>query len=274
MGDSVLCLGSCFADEMAQRMVGGGLRVEQNPFGTLYNPASIAQAIEWLIGDELVGIDSLVQHGGLWHSWLHHGSFSHSTAAETLSHCNDRLAAARRFLPAAKLLIITFGTAYVYTLHDSGKVVANCHKLPADCFKRSRLQVEEIVSAWQPLLARLRESCPQLRLLFTVSPIRHLSDGLHENQLSKSTLLLSVDRLLSLPDALAFPAYYFPAYEIVLDELRDYRFYAPDLTHPSSIAADIVWHRLQEATMTPATMQMVHNNHRASLKQKHIPLHP
>ncbi|MBR6048821.1 MAG: GSCFA domain-containing protein [Bacteroidales bacterium] len=270
VGDTVVSLGSCFADEVATRMQEGGFRVEANPFGTLYNPASVAASLERIVDDCEITADDLVQHDGLWHSWHHHGSFSRSTPEECLAACNSRLHQAHRALSGARLLIVTFGTAYVY--EHEGVVVANCHKLPPQTFTRRRMTADEIVSLWQPLLQKLHSAYPQLHLLFTVSPIRHLADGAHGNQLSKSTLLLAVDQLLSTPHS-PLPTHYFPSYEIVLDELRDYRFYGPDMTHPSSLAVDIVWHRFQQACMSPATIQQVHNNIKQHKREKHIPLH-
>ena len=267
----VVSLGSCFADEMANRMRTAGFSIDANPFGTLYNPASIAQALHILVDDRELTASNLVQHENLWHSWLHHGAFSRPTAEETLATCNARIHNAHHALKQANLLIITFGTAWIF--EHEGHIVANCHKLPAIHFTRRRLQVGEIVDQWQPLLQTLAHFNPQLAVLFTVSPIRHLADGAHGNQLSKSTLLLAIDQLCSPPSA-NIPLHYFPAYEILLDELRDYRFYAPDLTHPSPLAADIVWHHLQQATMSPATQQQVHNNTKLSKRLQHIPLHP
>ena len=270
VGDAVVSLGSCFADEIATRMQEGGFRVEANPFGTLYNPASVAMALERLIDDREIGMGDMVQHEGLWHSWHHHGSFSRPTAEECLAACNSRIHQAHRALAEARLLIITFGTAYVY--EREGGVVANCHKLPPQSFSRRRMTVDEIVSLWRPLLQKLQVFTPNLYMLFTVSPIRHLADGAHGNQLSKSTLLLAVDELVSL-FTFHFSLSYFSSYEIVLDELRDYRFYGSDMTHPSPLAIDIVWERFQQACMSLATIQQVHNNIKQHKRDKHIPLH-
>lgn len=147
-------------------------------------------------------------------------------------------------------MVITLGTAYVYRLKSTGKVVANCHKLPEKMFDRSMLSVAEIVSEWKGLLLSLWEQCPELKLLFTVSPIRHWKDGAHGNQLSKATLLLAVEALqTSYPERIA----YFPAYEIMMDELRDYRFYANDMLHPSELAVDYIWQRFTENFLSDET---------------------
>lgn len=266
----IVSLGSCFADEIGDRLREGDFRIEQNPFGTLYNPASIAAALHRIIDDREIDASDLVQHEELWHSWHHHGSFSRPTQEECLATCNNRIHQAHAALKEASLLMVTFGTAWVF--EHKGMVVANCHKLPPQEFVRRRMTVEEIVALWSPLLQKLSTFNPQLTTLFTVSPIRHMADGAHGNQLSKATLLLAVDELLSSLTSHLSPCY-FPAYEIVLDELRDYRFYGPDMTHPTPLAVDVVWERFQSATMTPAVRDQAHLNCKQHKREKHIPLH-
>lgn len=262
----IVSLGSCFADEIGRRLQDGDFHVELNPFGALYNPASIATALRRLMEDREIGLEDLVEHEGLWHSWHHHGSFSRTTAAETLAVCNSRIHQAHQALREARLLMVTFGTAWVF--EKDGNIVANCHKLPPQMFVRRRMTVEEIVALWRPLLSEMAAYYPELNVLFTVSPIRHLADGAHGNQLSKSTLLLAVDQLAD--DRKTF---YFPSYEIVLDELRDYRFFDEKMTHPTSVAVNVVLERFQCATMTPAVREQAHYNEKQHKRDKHIPLH-
>lgn len=269
----IVSMGSCFADEVGSRLQESDFPVELNPFGTLYNPASIAAALHRLIEDREITVDDLVQHEGLWHSWHHHGSFSQPTAEETLALCNSRIHQAHKRLKEATLLMVTFGTAWIFERVVSGQwsVVSNCHKLPPQEFVRRRMTVEEIVALWQPLLDILQAYYPTLNILFSVSPIRHLADGAHGNQLSKSTLLLAIDQLLT---SGRWPlATYFPAYEIVLDELRDYRYFDEKMTHPTPLAVDVVWERFQNATMSPAVRQQAHYNMKQHKREKHIPLH-
>ena len=290
----IVSLGSCFSDEIGGLMRDSGLHIEQNPFGTLYNPASIASALRRLMEDREVGEEDLVEHEGLWHSWHHHGSFSRPTAEECLEACNSRIHQAHKALQQASLLMVTFGSAWIYCLkQEEGRrgaeeVVANCHKLPQQMFERRRMTVEDIVALWRPLLEELHACYPMLHTLFTVSPIRHIGDGAHGNQLSKSTLLLAVDELVDreLPPTprkrkggkVAAPAkgltVYFPAYEIVLDELRDYRFYDADMAHPSPLAVEVVWDRFQRATMSPAVRDQAHFNRKQHKREQHVPLHP
>ena len=174
---------------------------------------------------------------------MHHSTFSCPERGEALALINARMAQATQMLLDADTLMITFGTAWVYRLRETEQIVGNCHKMPERLFIRQRLSVEEIVEEYTALLQRLWSINPKLRVIFTVSPVRHLKDTLHGNQLSKSTLLLAVDALCQkFPEKL----YYFAAYEIVIDELRDYRFYADDMAHPSAQAVEYVWERFVE----------------------------
>lgn len=278
----IVSLGSCFSDEIGMRLRESDFLVEQNPFGTLYNPASIAAALRRIMYNREVGREDLVEYGGLWHSWHHHGSFSRPTVEECLEVCNSRLHSAHEAMKQARLLLVTFGSAWVY--EHEGEVVANCHKLPQDNFVRRCMTVDDIVSLWRPLLEEVHACYPMLHILFTVSPIRHIGDGLHGNQLSKSTLLLAVDELVDhdLPPAkrkkkgakVEEPerpvTFYFPSYEIVVDELRDYRFYGPDMVHPTDLAVDVVWDRFQRATMVPAVREQAHFNAKQKKREHHV----
>ena len=280
----IVSLGSCFSDEMGERLAESGFHVDSNPFGTLYNPASIASALRRIMYDSEITVNDLVEHEGLWHSWHHHGSFSRPTPEECLDACNNRIHLAHQNLKQATLLMITFGTAWIFELPD--RVVANCHKLPQQMFHRRRMTVDDITALWRPLLEELHACYPTLHTLFTVSPIRHLGDGLHGNQLSKSTLLLAIDELVDseLPkprkkrggkqlEAERPYTVYFPAYEVLLDELRDYRFFGNDMAHPSTLGGEVVWDRFQRATMCPAVRDQAHFNHKQSRRDHHIPLH-
>ena len=274
--DKILLLGSCFADSIGQIMSEHNLSVTCNPFGTLYNPLSIAQAINYkseIANHKL----PLVEYGGLWHSMAHHGSFSRASREETEQAVLASVETMQTALQGASVIIITFGTAWVYEMN--GEIVGNCHKLPESRFTRRRLSVEEIVAAWQPILERY----PDKHWLFTVSPIRHIRDGLHENQLSKATLLQAVEKLTaeggltaqrSVSEAVcqAKPVYY-PSYEIMLDELRDYRFYADDLVHPSSLAVNYIWERFVDTFCTPQTRNELNVQHKRWQFDHHRPLH-
>lgn len=254
----ILLIGSCFTDEIGAKMQAYGLHADCNPTGVLYNPLSIVQSLN---GDMRV---ELVEHDGLFHSMSHHGSFSGTDSEQVLRRCLESLAALHLALAQADTVFVTFGTAYVY--YRNNQVVANCHKLPEREFTRERLSVEEILTAWRPLIRTM----PDKHWVFTVSPIRHQRDGMHQNQLSKAVLLMAIDRLqLEFPEQVT----YFPAYEIVLDELRDYRFYADDLVHPSPAAVEYIWQRLCDTFISPQVMAQLQLNYKQWLRSQHRPLH-
>lgn len=261
--DQILLMGSCFADSMCAKLHEHYFRVEGNPFGVLYNPASIAMAIEMARKSQTIEDKDLVEHGGLWHSMAHHGVFSDIDMAVVLDKCNGSIVALRQALENATVITITFGTAWVYEY--AGKVVGNCHKIPANQFVRRRMTVEEIVATWQPLV----EAMPDKKWLFTVSPIRHVKDGLHENHINKGILLQAVEQLTKHTGCS-----YFPAYEIMLDELRDYRYYAEDMVHPSSMAVEYIWQRLVETYMTADTQAEMKTLHQLWRDEHHRFIHP
>ena len=255
-------LGSCFADEIAEQMAQRYLAVTRNPFGTLYNPLSIAHALQ------MTAVPTLIEHDGLWHSMAHHGAFSRSIKEEAEKVVRGSIETMQRALEEATVVIVTFGTAWVYewsVVSGQQSVVGNCHKMPAECFTRRRLTTEEIIAAWQPIIERYADK----HWIFTISPIRHVKDGLHENQLSKATLLQAVDVIGNQYSAVS----YFPSYEIMLDELRDYRFYADDLVHPSSLAVQYIWERFIDCFCTPQTRNEMNIQHKRWKQTQHRPLH-
>lgn len=265
--DKVLLLGSCFADNIGGKFCEYYFQTTINPFGTLYNPASIATTLNHSIQP------STIHHNGLWHSMLHHGSFSHPDRDVLLARCEESKALLRTALQDASTIIITFGTSWVYEM--DGLVVANCHKLPADRFVRRCLTVQEIVDMWLPII----QAMPDKHWIFTVSPIRHLKDGMHANQLSKAILLQAIDCLTQLSTTLNHPipsstTQYFPSYEIMLDELRDYRFYAEDMVHPSALAVEYIWQRFVDTYMSLDTQTEMRTLHQLWRDRQHSFLHP
>mgnify|MGYP003208730169 FL=1 len=191
----ILLLGSCFAENIGLWLQQRKFNVDINPFGTLYNPLSMAQSWERIVEGKAIIENELFAFNNLWHSYDHHSRFSGCDKKATLSLMNRRIEKAHRQVPNIDRIIITWGTAYVFRLKETGKVVANCHKQPASIFDRVLLSVDEIVSRWRDIIKHIENNLPQCRILFTVSPIRHLSDGAHGNQISKSTLLLAINRL-------------------------------------------------------------------------------
>lgn len=242
--DKILLLGSCFANNIGEKFSEHYFQATVNPFGTLYNPASIMKAITLSFKHD--NKHYILQHNGLWHSMMHHGSFSHPDKNELLRRYNESLTIMRNALQEASTIVVTFGTSWIYQLE--GMVVANCHKMPADRFRRDCMTVGRIIDMWLPLLVQF----PNKHWIFTVSPIRHIKDGLHANHLSKATLLQAIDTLIVNARGLnpSSSYSYFPSYEIMLDELRDYRFYAEDMLHPSSVAVDYIFEKFSETTMS------------------------
>lgn len=267
--DELLLMGSCFATHIGECLTHAKFRTDVNPFGVLYNPLSISAALREVVADKVYTEDDLFFFRGCWHSSMHHGDFSASSAPDALRHINTRLRAAHARIHRLDCLMLTFGTAWVY--EQAGHVVANCHKQPDTLFTRRRLSVQEIVADYTSLLSRLTVRNPKLRVLLTVSPIRHVRDGMHANQLSKAVLLMAVDQLCE-----AFPGqvFYFPAYEFLLDELRDYRFYAEDMVHPSAQAVGFVWEKFVQLCLSDEARDIMQETERVRKALSHKPFRP
>lgn len=264
-------MGSCFTENMGERMAKLCFAADVNPFGIVYNPASMAQSLLRLVKNEPFAESDLVFRDGLWHSFMHHGSFSGIDKNAVLESINHRLEAGHKFLKQADFLFITLGTAWVFELKNTGMVVSNCHKFPASNFCHFRLGVTEIVDFLHESLDAVWKINPALRAVFTVSPIRHLKDGAVENQLSKSTLLLAVD---SLVHGFGDKCAYFPAYEIVMDELRDYRFYADDMVHISAAAIDYIWEKFEKAAIDKESREIAQKISDLHKDMNHKPFNP
>jgi len=228
-----LMMGSCFSTEVGKRMQDDGLQVLLNPFGILFNPASICASLERLESVRPFVREDVIERDGQYCSFHHHGSFRRPTPDEFLAQANDSLTAAAKWYADCDTVILTFGTAWVFRHLERDLIVSNCHKVPAREFSRERLTVTQIVEMFSPLI----EKDPSRRWIFTVSPIRHLADGLHGNQVSKSTLILACDQLENSYSNVT----YFPSYEIMVDQLRDYKWYAENQTHPTPEAVDLIY---------------------------------
>lgn len=275
-GDKILVVGSCFADEAGTRMANAGLDVCVNPFGTLYNPVSVCNSLQRLASGVPFSADECVEMGAgasLVCSFSHHTSFARPTAEEFLKVANESFASASAFFKDCGLVIITLGTSWCYKFTRTGEIVSNCLKIDGKEFERERLTSDGTFSLLSRLVGRFSkgtESIAPKKFIFTVSPIRHLKDGAHGNQVSKASLLLAVDKVCE-----AFPevAEYFPAYEIMMDELRDYRFYAEDMVHPTSQAADYIWERFQDFALRDGDRERLLENEKAFRRSLHRPIH-
>ena len=267
----LLSMGSCFAENIGALLQESFFRVDMNPFGILYNPMSVKESFCELLSDKEYTASDLFFFRECWHSPMHHGSFSSTQIDEALQNINNRLNTTRKSIDALDWILLTFGSAYVYEQKTTGHIVANCHKQPEKDFLRRLLSVQEIVSTYSDLLGNLKSRNPKLKVLFTISPIRHIRDGMHTNQISKSTLLLAVEQLQQL-----FPefVFYFPSYEIMLDELRDYRYYADDMVHPSTLAIRYLWQRFSDTFFSPETKNIMEECESIRKALEHRPLHP
>ena len=248
----LMLIGSCFAGNIGAALLDKKFNVDVNPFGVQYNPLSIATVLSRIVDGTPFTDDSpeLFEHNGKWHSILHHSDFSRDSKAELIEGINQRLMKTHNTIGVCDTIIITLGTAYAYTRNSDNLVVGNCHKLPGNCFTRSLLGIEEIIERLQNVMQRIIAQNSNIKFIFTVSPIRHLRDGAHDNQKSKATLLLAIDRIT---EALPQNTAYFPSYEIMMDELRDYRFYADDMLHPSTKAIEYIWERFDKCYFNEAT---------------------
>ena len=271
----VLLLGSCFSDEIGRRLAAemdeGCVLI--NPFGTLYNPTSILQVLRALQTNRLPEGHLFKGRDGRWRSWAFGGKWAADTQAECEAKTRQAHQQAVAFWQQADTVFITFGTNHVYYLKADGRSVANCHKELSSAFEERLLSIEDVVKAWQTFFRALPSATPR-RFVFTLSPYRYIKYGLHADKLSKATLLLAIDRLCSPANGDAPPAapcFYFPAYEIVNDELRDYRFYAPDMQHPSEQTADYIWERLKEWSFAPADFDRMRQNLKAYKAALHRP---
>jgi hypothetical protein len=251
---NALMIGSCFTENIGNYLQEHYFSVLTNPCGILYNPSSIAKSIEFILDGKQLEPADLFFANGLWNNFQFHSRFSNPDPETALSGMNQSLSLAARKLETASHLFLTFGTSWIYREKEGNSIVGNCHKLPANRFIRERLSVEEMAEQWIELLNRLFSTHADLSVVFTISPIRHLKDGSYQNQVSKSSLFLLVDRLLDYfgPEKTT----YFPSYELVMDELRDYRFYATDMLHLSEMATEFVQEKFNELYLDPESKEI------------------
>ena len=265
--DALLFLGSCFADEVGVICKGLGFNALVNPFGVLYNPASIAQSVERLDSGRPFTRDDVIAVGERQYCTFNHNTAFWNTSEDMLLQTiNQRLGEAHEHFMKSKWLVVSLGTSWVFKHRMSGQIVSNCHKLPAHQFDREFLTVERS----SQYLSGIVERHPEKQFIFTVSPLRHLKDGMHGSQLSKAALLLAVNEICR-----QFAnAHYFPAYEIMMDELRDYRFYKEDMVHPTEQAVRYIWEHFAEFAINASEKPAI--NAAAELRQmlEHKPLFP
>ena len=268
--DNLMFIGSCFSENIGTYFEQHLFRTDlNNPFGILFNPASIAKAVRRLLSETPYSDNDLFLHNGVWNSYDHHSDFSDTEKEKCLAKMNDKLKESSQFLKNATILFITFGTAWIYRQKVNGQIVSNCHKMPANTFLREKLSVQDIVNEYTDLFLTFPFSDKKTRVIFTVSPVRHTKDGLHENQLSKATLLLAIDELQKRFDFVE----YFPSYEMLLDDLRDYRFYNEDMVHPNSTAIKYLTEKLS-SYFSDETKSLMNEAEQIAAAEAHRPFNP
>ncbi|MFA6924976.1 MAG: GSCFA domain-containing protein [Bacteroidales bacterium] len=260
-------IGSCFTESIGEKLEELKFPIDINPFGIVYNPTSIKNCLEILIDKSIFKKENLQSYNEQWFSFFHHGRFSNSNIDECLNNINERIEYSSEFLKSSEFLFITFGTAWIYKLRTTGKTVANCHKLPENNFDKKILSVEEIVGEYKILITSLLKFNPKLKIIFTISPVRHWKDGAFGNQVSKATLILAINKLLDLFKNTK----YFPSYEILMDDLRDYRFYADDMLHPNNTAVNYVFEKFSQMYFDEETIKIISEIEKINKDLKHKP---
>lgn len=259
--DSVYLIGSCFSDEIGGKMKEAKLNTICNPFGTVYNPYSIFKILSGKIDH-----NEIIESHGVHYHWDAHGEVSALKEEDLKKLTKQKIYESYEFVQKAKWLIITFGTAWVYRYRKTGEIVANCHKVPSNEFFKELLTIEDIADSFRSFKRDLTSTNPYINIVLTVSPVRHVRDGLVENNRSKARLLESIHDMVDRFENVA----YFPAYEIMYDQLRDYRFYNSDLVHPTPQAIDFIWERFSETYFDKETISFLEKwkNIQASLNHK------
>ncbi|MBS1637504.1 MAG: GSCFA domain-containing protein [Bacteroidetes bacterium] len=246
---SLLLVGSCFTEHIGHYLQSHKFNALCNPFGLMFNPASICQALQRIINNTPFRDQDLIFHQDTWYAWEAHGIFSHSDKSVLLSQLNDSMKLWQEAILTANYLILTPGTAFVYRHMETGLDVANCHKVPQKEFQKYLMTSEQVVNAFSEVIIALHKLNPQLEIIFTVSPVKHLRDGMIENNLSKAILIQAVHELCYKMPSCS----YFPAYELVIDDLRDYRFFETDMAHPNKQAIEYVWKKFSKAYFSDCT---------------------
>ncbi|MCD0467692.1 GSCFA domain-containing protein [Flavobacterium sp. ENC] len=256
----IISMGSCFAENMADKFDYFKFQNQTNPFGILFNPVSIEKVTERTVREELFTEKDVFFHNERWHSFEAHSDLSNSDRQELLETLNKAIEITNKQLKQATHIIITYGTSWVYKNIESNAIVANCHKVPQKQFVKELLSVDNIQKSIQNTIDLIQAVNPDINFIFTISPVRHIKDGFTENQLSKSHLFTALHQVLKMHNAPPITHNYFPSYEIMMDELRDYRFYAEDMLHPNPVAIDYIWKRFSENYISEnsiSTMQEV-----------------
>lgn len=263
--DNILLVGSCFTEHIADRLQHHKFSVMQNPHGILFNPLSVSASIDGYIDGRLYTEDDLFSLNELWNSWDHHTRMSDTDLEAAVEGINKSQRAASEFILKADWVVITLGSAFQYFLKENGRHVANNHRAPSQWFDKRLLPVEEIIKSLGDTLQKLHAANPFAQVLFTISPVRHIRDGVVDNNRSKARLIEAVHELCSNFEQ----AHYFPAYELIIDILRDYRFYDIDFVHPNYLATSYVWEQFAKACIAPDAQILMRQVHEIMTAKAH-----
>ncbi|GHT15401.1 hypothetical protein AGMMS4956_15250 [Bacteroidia bacterium] len=266
----IMLMGSCFVTHIGEKLRQMRFIANTNPTGVQYNPASIAQTLQMLQSGIPLTIQDLLCHHEVYFSYTHHSSFSDVDAHQCLQKINNSIEEGHQFLQQSDFLIITLGTARVHRLKKTQQVVANCHKMLRSLFDCQLLSVDAAAAVLDAMITSLHNLRPQMNVVFSVSPVRHWKDGAHGNQISKATLLLAIEQMVQQHKNVV----YFPAYEIVLDDLRDYRYYAADMLHLNPTAVDYIWEKFVLSTMDKTARTLLPEVERYNAMLQHRPMFP
>jgi hypothetical protein len=268
--DNIFLIGSCFTDHIGGRLSNLKFSVLQNPNGILFDPLSVSKSLSSYINNKQYTQADLFYLNELWQSWNHHSMFSGMVAEEVIYNINLSQSNAYDYLKKSNWLIITFGTSFSYRLIDNQQSVANCHRAPGKWFEKHLLSLEETIQSLQHSIEKLKLFNPGLKIIFTISPVRHIRDGVVENNRSKARLIEAVHYLTEKYNDI----YYFPAYELVVDVLRDYRFYDIDLVHPNYAATEFVFNKFQQSFIAEEAQVFMEEIKKISNGYKHRPFQP
>ncbi|WKL47652.1 GSCFA domain-containing protein [Flavobacterium pectinovorum] len=270
----VLSFGSCFAENMANKFDYFKFQNETNPFGIIFNPVSIEKIIDRTVQEKWFTEKDVFFHNERWHSFEVHSDLSNSDRQELLETLNKAISQTHKQLKEATHIIITYGTSWIYRNLESEQIVANCHKVLQKQFSKELLTVDAIEKSIQNTINLIQTLNPDINFIFTISPVRHIKDGFAENQLSKSHLFAALHQVLKTHNSKIITANYFPSYEIVMDELRDYRFYGEDMLHPNAVAIDYIWHKFSENYIAENTISIMNEIEEIQKSLRHRSFNP
>ncbi|TRX20648.1 GSCFA domain-containing protein [Flavobacterium franklandianum] len=270
----IMSLGSCFAENMAEKFDYFKFENSCNPFGILFHPLAIQKFIDFAVSGKQFSDEDIFFYNERWHCFDVHSDISNSNKENFIANLNAIILSAKQQVQEASHIIITYGTSWVYRNLESNAIVANCHKVPQKEFKKELLSVETIKKSMQNTLDLIQKINPNVNFIFTVSPVRHLKDGFVENQLSKAHLITAIYKILQSEICNLQSATYFPSYEIMMDELRDYRFYAEDMIHPNSVAIDYIWQRFFETCISEESHSIMKEVETIQKGLQHRPFNP